>query len=375
MPLASLISGGLGLIGTSETNNTNYQIAKEANELKYKMFTEGNEFTNQQRIAQNEFTDQQRIAQNQQAEKMLGLEQQFALDQWQRNADYNSEQAQVQRMIEAGLNPALVFGNSSEVATGSSPSGSVPSVSGGSSPSSLGVPNIEAARMENPVAAAGNFANAISEAIGKGIDNTTKNLKNLAEIDKLNQEAKNQKEQANLKNLEGLAYEQAFGDIVASYQINNNAVLQKTRESIARITSLGAQEELFKSQKNLTDKEIQYFDTDRFYNYARTAQDILESGSRIGVNKAQAKQLLASKIFIDAQKAGLDTSNRIARETADYLIEKAGYDRDKARNNSGSDNPYLFHQRYPSTGSSIANGLYNAGWMLSPFASWASAIK
>lgn len=61
-----------------DTNLMNYQIAQEANEFNYQMFNEQN---------------------------------QWNLNQWNRENEYNSPKQQVQRYIEAGINPIWAIGN------------------------------------------------------------------------------------------------------------------------------------------------------------------------------------------------------------------------------------------------------------------------
>lgn len=94
--LGGAIAGGLGLLSgagnwfsTNSTNKANRQLAEQQNQwnLQYQ---------------QNEFNYNQ-----QQSE----LEWERNLEQWYRQNEYNSPSAQMQRYIEAGLNPNLIYGN------------------------------------------------------------------------------------------------------------------------------------------------------------------------------------------------------------------------------------------------------------------------
>lgn len=60
------------------------------------------------------------------AEKMYGRQRQDALADWQRQNEYNSPAAQMERYKAAGLNPNLIYGQSNEGATVRSSSASVP---------------------------------------------------------------------------------------------------------------------------------------------------------------------------------------------------------------------------------------------------------
>lgn len=60
------------------------------------------------------------------AEKMYGRQRQDALDDWQRQNEYNSPEAQMARFKAAGLNPNLIYGQTNEGATVRSTSAAVP---------------------------------------------------------------------------------------------------------------------------------------------------------------------------------------------------------------------------------------------------------
>lgn len=321
---------GSALIGAASqesTNQMNYQIAKEANELKEKLFNEGNEFTNQQREAQNQFSIEQ-----------LNREQDYNSNMWYKNAQWNSEQAQVQRLLEAGLNPALTFGSSAATAAGSSPSGAVPSAG-----SSVGVPNIEAAKMANPLASGVDIAGALNSAISTGIDNSTRLVKNLAEIDDLKASAENKREQSNYTKLQSAAYEQAFGNIVAQYKADNELTMAKAAEANSHNIALGAQAELMKTEKSLNDKQLQYFDADKLAYYANMAAQLRLTGSQIGLNQSMAKNYLSSAMLADANRAGVELNNNIIRKTSNYIINKTYYESKSAQNT------YTGGQRYNDT--------------------------
>lgn len=71
---------------------------------------------------------QKRINRESQAwnEKMFNLQDERDLRNWNMTNEYNSPQAQMKRLQEAGLNPNLVYGNGSAVSTASEPHASAP---------------------------------------------------------------------------------------------------------------------------------------------------------------------------------------------------------------------------------------------------------
>lgn len=71
---------------------------------------------------------------NEWSERMMEKQNQYDIDMWNRNNEYNSASAQVQRLKEAGLNPALFMG-----------SGAAGQSSGGSS---VGLPSPSSATMQ-----------------------------------------------------------------------------------------------------------------------------------------------------------------------------------------------------------------------------------
>lgn len=108
-PVLGIASGVLGGIFQNKANKANIQMQRETNALNYRMFNEANQFS----------------------ERM-----------WHMQNEYNTPEAQAQRLKAAGINPAFVFGN-----------GSISEAGGINSASP---PNLQAPRVDpyNPVPAA-----------------------------------------------------------------------------------------------------------------------------------------------------------------------------------------------------------------------------
>ena len=84
---SALISGGASLLNSfsqAAANAKNLKIARETNEMNYKIFKESNEFNRK-----------------------------MALEQWNRETAYNHPAMQMQRALDAGLNPFAVMGSQS----------------------------------------------------------------------------------------------------------------------------------------------------------------------------------------------------------------------------------------------------------------------
>lgn len=139
---AALVSGGSSLLNSfsqAAANAKNLKIARETNEMNYKINKENNEFNRQ-----------------------------MALEQWQRETSYNHPAMQMQRALQAGLNPFAVMGSQSNT-TG---------VSNMAPPTSSGAIPMQAAHVE-PLNFSDSFAafsaiasalNQLGDAKKKGIE-------------------------------------------------------------------------------------------------------------------------------------------------------------------------------------------------------------
>lgn len=122
----------------------------------------GNSFNNSQsKQAASEAYTRQR--------ELMGLQQQYAVENWEREIAYNDPSAQMARLKAAGLNPNLVYGNGSIQGLES------PQISAPSSPSApmrqlfdLGNPILEGAQAAQGIAMA---KKAGAEGIGQEIEN------------------------------------------------------------------------------------------------------------------------------------------------------------------------------------------------------------
>lgn len=93
--LGNALSNIFGSKNQASANRTNLQIARETNQNQYRMFQEQN---------------------------------QFNLDMWNKQNEYNLPQAQVQRLLAAGINPSAVFGNGQVSEAGSLTSAPAPTL-------------------------------------------------------------------------------------------------------------------------------------------------------------------------------------------------------------------------------------------------------
>lgn len=158
--LGASIAGGLfGLLGSGVSAISGGRANKRA----MKIAQMNNEFQEREAVKNRNFIDQQRQAQND-----------WNLEQWNRESEYNSASSQRERLEEAGLNPYLMMsGGSAGSATSAS---STPASTGGSPTGSPSMPNIRPISVDfsgvsDAISSYFVNRNLSSETIGKQLTN------------------------------------------------------------------------------------------------------------------------------------------------------------------------------------------------------------
>lgn len=104
----SLVSAGTGFLGNMFSNLFGSRNRDRANETNLKIAQMNNEWNAQEAAKNRDFITSERIAQNE-----------WNLEQWNRENDYNSASSQRERLEEAGLNPYLMMSGASAGAASS----------------------------------------------------------------------------------------------------------------------------------------------------------------------------------------------------------------------------------------------------------------
>lgn len=169
-PIGSLIGAGLDFFSTLNTNK-----------LQEKMFHENMQF-----------------------------QREMAAENFKRSSQWNSEPAQVARLRQAGINPALAFGegNSAQVSTGSTPSSPVPS---------LHAPSVGGA----------SFGSSFGQSLGQSIDNTYKAESLRKAFRLLDEQTKDFRYSALGKANEFRLREAGFEDLLESFKVSNEEGKQR----------------------------------------------------------------------------------------------------------------------------------------------------
>lgn len=272
------------------------------------------------------------------SEKMLEKQQQFALNMYNDQKEYNSAQAQVQRLKEAGLNPMLVMSGAN--------AGSASSVSPSSAPSPsqmTAIPN----RYD---------FSGIGSSITSAIDAYT-NLKNSAsQRSVLDEQARNMQIENKYKALEIMK------------RLANMAADTKNKEAVAKLNGINANwQDTFNMQSYSTKaqelenmqesfKGIQL--SNAMQSKALNAFDqqfrlqVAEMTSRIALQRAQGQLTssqavteLKKQILVAAQAKGVKINNSVAQRTADELVKQASFTTMQLRNNSSSGNAWQWFGR------------------------------
>ena len=237
-----LFSAGLNYVGTQETNAANRQLQRETNEMNYQIAQEANQTSRDIAAEQNEWNY-----------RMFNEQNTWNLQQWERENEYNSPKQQVQRYIEAGINPLWAIGSGN-------PGNAQQLTSAAASPAAgadVNVPQMEAARMQAPdfsslSGIAQNVINGIQGFQRLKIEQqeaNTRSRKADADIDLSSTQANYYNSLAEGVNLDNIFNKDTFSTRVQQLQSN----LDKTR---SEINHLDKDSELYSGKQALLDSQV-----------------------------------------------------------------------------------------------------------------------
>lgn len=157
--------------------------------------------------------------------ELMALQQQYAVENWNREVNYNSPKEQMKRLKEAGLNPNLVYGNGAS----------------GLQAGPVAAPTAPSAPMQ--VTAPGNFGSAVSDAVNAAVGIA---------------QAKKAKSETIAQTIENEFNQKTLEDRIKSVSLQNNWTEQQTKKAIEETANLQQQWNLLTGQINAlsTDREI-----------------------------------------------------------------------------------------------------------------------
>jgi hypothetical protein len=227
------------------------------------------------------------------SEEMMSKANQWNLDQWNRENEYNLPENQKARLLAAGINPALAMQGASSVgqAASSPSSASAPSPA---SPSGVSAPSLN---LQRPDYGTG-FAQ-LSSAVNSYFDNKMKS---------------EQTEGYGLDN----ALKAAYGDRAAQLSLGKTeAEIDNLRASTAKSYADSALINLQAKEKEILNK---YLDAGQQLSLFLKIGELATMKSQRELMSAQTRKAIAEEIESYARSRGLEISNHIAEQTAERLI-------------------------------------------------------
>lgn len=280
--LGSIISAGAGLAGSVSSGIASGKMNRRA--VKY------NKWALQE---QQKFQSNQAQLGRDWSEEMMSKTNQWNLDQWNRENEYNLPENQKARLLAAGINPALAMQGASGVgqAGSSPPSASAPSPA---SPSGASSPSLN---LQRPDYGTG-FAQ-LSSAVNSYFDNKMKSI---------------QSEGYGLDN----ALKATYGDRATQLSLGKTeAEIDNIRASAAKSYADSALINLQAKEKEVLNK---YLDAGQQLSLFLKIGELATMKSQRELMSAQTRKAIAEEVESYARSRGLYISNRVAEQTADRLI-------------------------------------------------------
>ena len=280
--LGAIISGGAALGGTAVSGIASGKMNKKS--IKY------NKWALQE---QQKFQSEQSQLGRDWSEEMMSKVNQWNLDQWNRENEYNLPENQKARLLAAGINPALAMQGASGVgqAASSPSSASAPSPA---SPSGASAPSLN---LQRPDYGSG-FAQ-LSSAVNSYFDNKMKSV---------------QSEGYGLDN----ALKAAYGDRAAQLSLGKTeAEIDNLRASTAKSYADSALINLQAKEKEILNK---YLDAGQQLSLFLKIGELATMKSQRELMSSQTRKAIAEEIESYARSRGLHISNYVAEQTAERLI-------------------------------------------------------
>lgn len=304
--LGAGITVGSSALGKMSTDYENKKAVLNANSVNLAENQKNRDFNSQEALKQRQFEAEQARLANEfsanQAQLAFQRESGFAQKMWKLENDYNSPNAQLQRLRDAGLNPNLFGGDNTAGSVGSAsssaPNGAMPHGTSASVGSSLSVspytltnPALEAAQVR--------IANANATKAESDAERTKKLLPGEVQI-------------------QGKTFD-LIGTQISLNKEQENFIRKSAEKQDAEINQINAtiskielETSLFDKQGQLIQKEIDSFEK-------RLESALNEAASRAKLNLANASEV-ASKIalnYANAQKAKAEAQSYVLNNYLD----------------------------------------------------------
>ena len=261
-------------------------------------------------------------------QSMLNQQQNFAVRTWEMQNEYNDPSAVSQRLREAGINPAAVFG-----------AGTTQSAGGISNPSGLPAAG---AHMEAPDV--GQFYNQVGASVHNAVNAYFQARLLNEQVKKAQSETHHQQivnqldeqslqwdlmRRANDARLTKTQRLQAQRDLEFFNEVKNYRVLgEKNTAAIGekQVEELQVRIATQKLEQEILRTNAKWQDRLNAASYNSLCAGISQALSAARLNDASAVESAARKAVAEAQEAGLKLDNEQKRELKDAIVDKAWYE-------------------------------------------------
>ena len=315
---ASILGNIFGMGSQDSANKTNLQIAQMNNEFNERMLDKQMAYNLD--MYNRQWSDQTKQT----------------WDMWNANNEYNSASSQVQRLKDAGLNPAMTFGSGAAgMAQGS----------GGSAPSALGVNAPQAQQVQvqpfkyDLSGVSGIVQTLLDIQAQRGVrsaqeDNLREGaaglkIENKYRADRIVRDIYESESRRVLNESQERLNNMSFAKMQATFSAD---VAKAEREALNTQWTgdlIRANTACMQMQGMLSSKELQYFDANARLQLAIGAAQQYSLVAAGKCSEAQAKQAIANSVKLYAETNGIKVDNYVKQQTADALIKTA-------RNNSNT---------------------------------------
>ena len=296
----SVGSGALGAVTSIAGNLLGAKSQSDANKTNLHINQLNNEFNERMMQKQMDYNT-----------AMLNRQEAYNKEMWKAQNAYNDPSEQVKRLKGAGLNPTLMLGQlgagTAQSAGSTSPQGVSPA-SAGSSGNAQGY-NYNFQGIPDAIIQ-GKQAKIMDEQYKQWVmDNQTRALKNLAEIDNLIADTKNKNVAHKLSSVQ-----YAYADELAQLAIQN----QKQT-----ISNMEQQQKNIVREGLLMQKELDIFDERTRLQFADMVAQRLFTEAQTRTEKQHLIHEVQKMYETVARTKGIKISNEVAKRSSEALVEKA----------------------------------------------------
>lgn len=280
--IGSIVSAGAGLAGSAVSGIASGKMNRRA--VKY------NKWALQE---QQNFQSNQAQLGRDWSEEMMSKANQWSLDQWNRENEYNLPENQKARLLAAGINPALAM----QGASGVGQAGSSPSSASAPSPASPSGASALPLNLQRPDYGSG-FAQ-LSSAVNSYFEN---------------------KQRSTVTEGYGLdnALKASYGDRAAQLSLGKTeAEIDNLRASTAKSYANSTLINLQAKEKEILNK---YLNAGQQLSLFLKIGELATMKSQRELMSSQTRKAIAEEIESYARSRGLKISNRVADQTANRLI-------------------------------------------------------